>query len=244
MAYSDSPLFWLLAIAGVILTGISKSGFAGGAGVVAVPLLALVMPVENAAVLLLPLLIAMDAKTVYLYRESIDFQAIKPIALASLIGIALAGSAMAVISSSVLQIVLALFSIAFAFWHRLTPLLGKLPGAAYLWGGISGVSSTLLHAGGPPITIYFLSKGLSKKVWIAQAAIFFAFMNVVKVIPYSLNNLWSSEFFLISLLLIPVGLLGVWLGHKIQTLISESAFVLCCRILLAITGAALLIKAY
>jgi len=32
-------LFWLIAITGVILTGISKSGFAGGAGVVAVPLM-------------------------------------------------------------------------------------------------------------------------------------------------------------------------------------------------------------
>ena len=35
--------FWLLAVVGVFLTGISKSGFAGGAGVVAVPLLALVV---------------------------------------------------------------------------------------------------------------------------------------------------------------------------------------------------------
>ncbi len=56
MTLIDSPIFWLLAFAGVVLTGISKSGFAGGAGVVAVPLLALVLPVERAAALMLPLL--------------------------------------------------------------------------------------------------------------------------------------------------------------------------------------------
>jgi hypothetical protein len=32
-----------------------------------------------------------------------------------------------------------------------------------VWGGLSGVTSTLLHAGGPPISIYFLSKKLEKK---------------------------------------------------------------------------------
>lgn len=242
MEYSDSLLFWVLAVAGVILTGISKSGFAGGAGVVAVPLLSLVMPVQHAAVLLLPILIAMDAKTVYLNRASIDFQVIRPIVIASLFGIAIAGIAMAVISSSILQVVLALFCIAFAIWHRLIPMLGKMPGAEYLWGSVSGLSSTLLHAGGPPITIYFLSKGISKKVWIAQAAIFFSFMNLVKVIPYQLNGLWDLHYFMVSLILIPVALVGVYIGHRIQAFISEDAFILSCRTLLGLTGVALLME--
>ena len=35
------PLFWLVAIPAVLITGISKSGFAGGVGGLTVPLLAL-----------------------------------------------------------------------------------------------------------------------------------------------------------------------------------------------------------
>lgn len=240
--YIDSALFWPIASIGVLLTGISKSGFAGGAGVVAVPLLALILPVEVAAVLVLPLLLVMDAKTVYLYRKSVDIKAIKPIALASLVGIAIAGSAMAALPSEALQVFLAAFCIFFACWHSLAPHLSKLPGSAYLWGSISGVSSTLLHAGGPPITLYFLSKGLSKQVWIAQAAIFFAFMNWIKVIPYSLNGLWSLEYLTISMILIPIALIGVYIGHKIQTLINEKMFTLCCRYLLGLTGITLVLK--
>ena len=163
MDITSSLLFWLLAISGVLLTGISKSGFSGGAGVVAVPLLALVMPVQQAAAIMLPLLFVMDVKTVRLYWQSINFKEIRAIGLASLIGIAIAGSAMASLSSTTLQWVLAIFCILFASWQQLTPLLGKLPGAALLWGTLSGISSTLLHAGGPPISIYFLSQGISKK---------------------------------------------------------------------------------
>lgn len=71
-SFYSSFLFWLLAIVGVLLTGISKSGFAGGAGVVAVPILALVMPVPQAAALMLPLLIVMDIKAIQLYRQHIN----------------------------------------------------------------------------------------------------------------------------------------------------------------------------
>ena len=242
MAVADSPLFWFLAISGVVLTGVSKSGFAGGAGVVAVPLLSLVMPVQQAAALMLPLLLVMDANSVRLYRRSINLLEIRAIGLAALAGIALAGTAMGSLSSNSLQWILALFCIAFASWQQLTPLLGKLPGAAYIWGTFSGVSSTLLHAGGPPISIYFLSQGISKKVWLAQAAVFFAMMNVVKLIPYSLNDVWSLEYLLLDVVMLPFAIAGVYLGYKIQAYLSESIFTLSCRILLGLTGMLLLLK--
>ena len=68
----DQPLFWILACIGLIFTGISKSGFAAGAGTVVVPLLALVMPLPAAAALVLPLLLVMDARTIWHYRHDID----------------------------------------------------------------------------------------------------------------------------------------------------------------------------
>jgi len=242
MEYFDSPLFWLLAFTGVVLTGISKSGFAGGAGVVAVPLLSLIMPVQQAAALMLPLLLVMDAKTVRLYWHAVNQREIRAIALAALAGIALAGSAMASFTSSTLQWILGLFCILFASWQPLTPLLGKLPGAAYIWGTLSGISSTLLHAGGPPISIYFLSKKISKKVWLAQAALFFAMMNAVKLIPYSMNEVWQLDFLLLDLVLLPFAILGVYLGHKIQAHLSEAIFTLSCRVLLGVAGTLLLLK--
>lgn len=240
---ATEPLFWLLAVTGVVITGISKSGFAGGAGVVAVPLLSLVMPVTAAAALMLPLLLVMDARTVALYRRAIAWRQLTSITTAAIVGIAIAGSALASLPGEVLQLILACFSLLFAAWQRLMPLLGRLPGAAWLWGCVSGISSTLLHAGGPPITIYFLASGIEKRVWLAQASVFFAVMNVIKIVPYTLNGQWQPSLFWLDLALIPAALLGVRLGYRLQSRLAEKDFMLICRVLLGLAGVLLLFRA-
>lgn len=243
MPYFYEPAFWLLAMLGVTMTGISKSGFAGGAGAIAVPLLALIMPIPTAAALMLPLLLVMDAKTIAIYRKTLmDIKPIVPITIAAVVGVAIAGAAMADLSTTILQIFLALFSIAFACWHKLTPLLGRLFGSAYLWGTISGISSTLLHAGGPPITLYFLSAKLEKQQWQAQAAVFFAMINLTKIIPYSLHQTWHKELLLASVLLLPFAFLGIKLGQQLQERLSQQTFITTCRALLATSGVFLLLK--
>lgn len=235
-----SPLFWLLAIAGVILTGISKSGFAGGAGVVAVPLLALVMPVPLAVFLMLPLLLAMDIRTIQYYWRHANWPQLKAIVPAAIAGIAVGGLLLGELPEDGLKLLLGVLSIVFALWRRLAPLLGSMKGAAWLWGGISGLTSTLIHAGGPPINIYLLAKQLPKLSWLATAGIFFGIMNAVKVFPYLLTGDWTADTFYLSLLLFPVALAGVWLGRWIQGEISENQFALCCRALLLGSGVLLI----
>ena len=56
-----SLIAWLLIIFSVYLTGVSKGGFAGGFGTLSVPLMALAISPTQAAGLLLPLLLVMDA---------------------------------------------------------------------------------------------------------------------------------------------------------------------------------------
>jgi hypothetical protein len=67
-------------------------------------------------------------------------------------------------------------------------------------------------------------------------------MNVVKLIPYSANNVWQLEFLFLDLVLLPVAIMGVYLGHTIQAHLNEAIFTLSCRILLGITGTLLLLK--
>ncbi|WP_159435998.1 sulfite exporter TauE/SafE family protein [Microbulbifer donghaiensis] len=231
-----SPLFWLLALIGVTLTGISKSGFAGGAGVVAVPLLALVMPVPLAVLLMLPLLLAMDIKTIQYYRQHTSTAELKKIVPAALAGIAAGGLLLGKLPVESLKVLLGGLSIVFALWHRLAPILGQMKGAAWLWGGISGLTSTLIHAGGPPINIYLIAQRLPKLTWLASAGVFFGVMNAVKVFPYLMTGHWTRELLALSLALLPVAIFGTWLGRQIQGRISEQQFVLCCRLLLLVSG--------
>jgi uncharacterized membrane protein YfcA len=51
------PWFYAIAVPAVLLMGLSKSGFLGGFGALATPLMALAVPVPQAAAIMLPLLL-------------------------------------------------------------------------------------------------------------------------------------------------------------------------------------------
>jgi uncharacterized membrane protein YfcA len=64
MTLISDPIFYLAAIPAVTFLGMSKGGFAG-VGLLATPLLALVLPPLQAAAILLPILILQDIISVY-----------------------------------------------------------------------------------------------------------------------------------------------------------------------------------
>ena len=66
------PVFYLLAAIGVLLSGISKGGFAGAFGGLAVALMCLRIAPQQAAAIMLPVLLAMDAFGLYAFFRKID----------------------------------------------------------------------------------------------------------------------------------------------------------------------------
>lgn len=249
----SSPLFWLLGIIGVIFTGISKSGFAGGAGVLAVPLLALVIPPADAVVLVLPLLLLMDVQTITRHRRNLDRAQLLALLPAALLGVGLGSALLGVMPAAALQWLLGLISIAFAGlqWRALRRQPAVVPetvsapqrGPAMLAGVVAGTTSTLIHAGGPPLNMYLARCQLPKARWIGTAAVFFFSVNVVKVPAYAVLGLWRPDLLLLAALLIPAGWLGVHLGHRIQQRLSERQFVQVVLVALAGTGVLLIMKA-
>ncbi|MEN8719863.1 MAG: sulfite exporter TauE/SafE family protein [Oceanococcaceae bacterium] len=250
----NSPWFWLLGIVGVIVTGISKSGFAGGAGVLAVPLLALVIPPADAVVLVLPLLLLMDVQTIARQRRNLDRAQLLALLPAALLGVGLGSALLDVLPAAALQWLLGLISITFAGlqWRALRRQPGMTPtttappprrGPALLAGVVAGTTSTLIHAGGPPLNMYLARCQLPKARWIGTAAVFFFSVNVVKVPAYAVLGLWRPDLLLLAALLIPAGWLGVQLGHRIQQRLSERQFVQVVLVALAGTGVLLIMKA-
>jgi hypothetical protein len=51
-------------------------------------------------------------------------------------------------------------------------------------GASSGVTSTIAHAGGPPIAIYLLLVRATSRYYVATSALFFAVVNWLKVPGY------------------------------------------------------------
>lgn len=238
------PAFWALAIVGVFLTGISKSGFAGGAGVVAVPLLALIIPPTDAVVLVLPLLLLMDVQTISHHRRHLAFKELRIIVPAALLGVILGTYVLQDLPDGPLQLLLGILCLLFAatqFWH---PQLQLSSRAGWLLGGFAGISSTLIHAGGPPLNIYLATRKLPRRIWISTAAVFFAAINFAKVFAYAAIDLWQSSLLLITFALVPVAIAGIFAGHRIQAVISEAAFVRIVMICLGVSGLLLIFKSF
>ena len=73
------PWFYAAAIPSILLVGISKGGFGSGAGMLATPLIALTIPIPQAAAILLPILCVMDLAGLWAYRGSYSRQVLRTI---------------------------------------------------------------------------------------------------------------------------------------------------------------------
>jgi hypothetical protein len=83
-----------------------------------------------------------------------------------------------------------------------------------LAGVVSGVTSFVAHAGGPPISIALLPMRLAPAVFAGTTAVFFTTLNAAKWLPYAWLGLIDTTNMLTALVLAPCAALGVWLGVK------------------------------
>ncbi|MDM8529623.1 sulfite exporter TauE/SafE family protein [Anaerolineales bacterium HSG25] len=225
------PLFWLIVVSAVILVGIAKAGFGGGLGVIATPLMSLVMPVADAAALLLPLLIVADLFSVRHYRNHYDSVNLRLLLPGALIGIALGAFFFDLFSDNerVLKMGVGFIALGFVLFQTTRPLVmenfvSKRPSPILgtLLGGLTGFTSTLAHVGGPPATIYLLPQNLPRQLFVGTLVILFMVVNLVKLVPYWYLGLLRWGNLTTTLLLLPaiyIGVkLGVWLNQNFNEL--------------------------
>lgn len=231
----------LVLIAGVVLlTGISKSAFAGALGVFAVPLLMLSLPAPQAIALMLPILIIGDALSVRSYWRKWDTQLLIPLLPGAVVGVLVAYLIIDAVNPSVLRTLIAVICIAFAvksllFKHiQLRFLKNKL--GAFAMSTTSGLTSSLVHAGGPPILIYFSAIGLAPRKFVATAAVFFAMMNLLKLAGAFTFGLLTTSTFVTALLFFPLALVGNWLGVTINKHLNKERFLTIMNAILLVLG--------
>ena len=229
MTIITDPLFYALAVPAVIALGLSKGGFSG-VGQMATPLLALVMPPLEAAAIFLPIMILQDATAVWVYRKDWDGRILAIVIPGALIGIAAAGFLAAYISNAAVRVFIGAITIAYVLWTwsarfrvpRETAKPGLLAGT--FWGMLSGFTTTIAQAGGPPYQIYVMAQKLPKMTFVGTTAIFFAVMNWLKVIPYLALGQFSWKGLGTSLALMPLAILTNQLGFWLVRRVSQEAF--------------------
>ncbi|MCR9254862.1 MAG: sulfite exporter TauE/SafE family protein [Alphaproteobacteria bacterium] len=240
----SDPVFLAVAIVAVIVVGISKGGFGGGLGVVAVPLLTLLVPPTVAAAIMLPMLCCMDVMGLKAFWGKWNRHHLMLILGGSLIGILIGASGFEFLDDDTIKLLIGLIALGFTLerWikHRRggDEAMGSPPGSVsgVFWGGVSGFTSFVAHAGGPPVNAYLLRLGLDKTVYQSTTIIFYWAINLVKLIPYALLGQFSVQVLTTSAVLLPVALFGMFLGMKLHYRVPEKLFYRLCYIFLFLTG--------
>jgi len=236
---------WIVTAIAILLTGISKSGLGGALGGLAVPFMSMWLSPRDAVAVMLPVLIAMDLFGIRAWRGKADWAELRLLLPAALVGIAAGTLAFGVMPDRMVKAVVGFIAVAFALDRLLRkgrPVahIGPLRNFAWLCGGGAGFTSTLAHAGGPPVMIYMLTRRLPRDAFAATSVFFFAAINLAKLPFYLGLHLFSRDTLMMSAMLLPLVPVGVWIGMRLLTWIPEKPFYLIATAALGLSGVKLL----
>jgi uncharacterized membrane protein YfcA len=242
--FITDPWFYALAVPAVLMTGLAKSGFASGFGSLATPMLALAVPAPQAAAVMLPLLIAMDATGLQQMWRHRDRALVRQLVPWGVLGIGVGTVMFGVLSDRAVSGLLGALTLLFLAQRLLWPIRaeGTPPPrwAAPLCSTTSGFTSFVAHAGGPPLMAYVLPLKLAPVVASATMAVYFAVINLVKLVPFGALGLLDARNLATSLLLLPVAPLGVWLGVWLVRRIDPTWFYRLAYVGMGVAGSKLL----
>ena len=111
------------------------------------------------------------------------------------------------------------------------------PPLALVAGTAAGFTTFIAHAGGPPVAMYLLRRGLHKTIYAGTSIALFTLGNLIKLVPYGLlafarpSTLWAA------LALSPAVPVGVWVGKYLHDRLEQNRLFFWCYLLLI--GAAL-----
>lgn len=237
------PLFYAAAVPAVLLFGISKGGFGGGLGTLAVPLMALTISPVQAAGILLPLLCLMDIVTLWKFRNKWVWAELRVLLPASLVGIGVGTFLFEYMSPGVIRLIIGAVAISFTLHYWMSTRgsslrqLAHFPRLAGLLGGsAAGFTSFVAHAGGPPISMYLLRRPLNRTDFVATAALFFAVVNYVKLVPYAWLGQLDASNLTTSLVLSPLAPAGVLIGVYLHKRVTDRFFFAFVYVLLFLVG--------
>jgi uncharacterized membrane protein YfcA len=221
----------LFGVLAVMLVGLSKGGLGGAMSLIAVPLLTFTMPPMQAAALLLPVLLVMDAISLWTWRGYCDKKLLWNILPAAVLGIVIGTSAVSITSDDFVRLLVGLVALLFVLKTAIGSRTGKGRVAAdhnrvlaTICGTFSGFTSFVAHAGGPPFQIYAMPLRLDPKIYTGTSVIVFAVMNAMKGVSYAALGEFTTQALWSALLLTPVALISTLIGAAVVKRMRADVF--------------------
>ena len=222
------PWFYVAATVAVLIVGIAKGGFGGGIGVIGVPLMATIVSPAQAAAIILPILMVMDALALKAYWRLWDAENLRVLLPASLIGTVLGFLTFRYFSADGLRALVGIVALAYSvgyFVPRGSAAAGRPgTGIGIFWGAAAGFTSFSIHAGGPPLQAHLLPQRMPRTTFQSTSVMFFFVVNWSKVLPYAWLGQWNADNIATSLILLPLAPVGVAVGRRLHDRVDDQLF--------------------
>jgi hypothetical protein len=241
---ATDPLFLLVGWLTVLTVSVGKGAFGGGLAMLGVPLLSLAVDPIAAAIMMSPLVAFMDIFAIGAFGPSTwskkDLLWLLPgLGLGVTIGTAVVGF----VDPRIVTLIIAVVTLGFTGHYFLRGRLaepGRMPispALAVVAGAASGFTTFVAHAGGPPVAMYLLARGVPKAIFAGTNVAFFIFANFLKLPSYVALGWGRPWIFVAAAMLSPTVPLGIWVGKRLHDRLPQRRLFFWCYVVLA--GAAL-----
>jgi uncharacterized membrane protein YfcA len=247
-------LFMAVAAFAVFFVGVAKAGFGGMIGSLAMPLVATFSDIATAISVLFPTYFVMDVIVAWIYRKSVPWGLMWPMAAAGVVGAILGAFAFRLIDPPYLAMFLGAMSMFIGlrfFWQQ--RFLPDIPNASQdpsvrRWPrliGLNGASgfTRFFLMGEAPIQVLLLPFRLAPQIYVSLLVWFFFMVNAVKVPIVIGMGIVTLDSIWISALLLPVMPFGIFFGKYINSRLPKEPFYVVVHVLLIILGVYLMANA-
>ena len=235
----------ILVPAVVFLATLIRSSFGFGEALVAVPLLALLLPVKQAAPIAVMASITVALIVLLQDWRKVHARSAVRLVLSTLLGIPLGLTLLRAGAEPVVKAALAVVIVVFSAYSLLGGRKRELVDDRFAWlfGLGAGVLGGAYGMNGPPLVVYGSLRGWSPQHFRATLQGYFLPASLAGLLGYRIAGLWTptvTRFYLLSL---PAILVATFLGRAINRRIAAHRFVLCVHAGLIAIGALLLSQA-
>jgi uncharacterized protein len=144
-------------------------------------------------------------------------------------------------------LLLGLFVVSYSIYALATRPGQRIISRAWGWlaGLAGGITSTVFGAGGPPYVIYLSQRGLTKEQFRATLGLTTLTSISLRVVAFFATGLLlDPQVWLMALLAVPAGLLGVFVARKVYLRVSRDILMRVIAALLLVSGSSLIVRAF
>ena len=242
-------LFQILWIGTAVFGAYIVRGMSGfGAGLIATPFLAMVLPIHvvipTTGLLVFVLFIFLTVRD----RRLVNWRELKLLAAPTIVGVIAGLLLFRSLDNRLLVIMLGCFLMAYATYMVAVHAFGLPPfKCSERWAlplGFGGAFADTMFGGGGGtlVVIYVHARGLGRMEFRATLAMLWFFEMIARVGGYAISGFYTRDVLLLVLALLPITWAGTWVGEHLGNRVKPETFQRILAAVLLLSGLTLLLK--